>query len=356
MAQYARLCSPTRIAALEATGLLNGRANPVLDRVAGMVTRLLRVPIGVVSLVHRAQQHFPGMSGLEGSAGETRATPLSHSYCQYVVLRDAAFVLNDAAADPVYGHHAAHRELGVAAYAGVPLRTSDGQMLGALCAVHTAPMEWTADHIATLEELAAMAMAEIELRATTRALAMANRKLTDQLVRDPLTGVLNRIGFNARAAVELESARRARSPLLLCLLDLNDFHGINARLGHDVGDTALVETAALLEGALRDTDVLARTGADEFVALIANASDADIPYVTARLAASFDVHNATRNREFSLDASLGFAALDPATPVSMSTLLQRAEQAMRASRAAARNQVGMPSRDRRSCHQATGRV
>ena len=329
---YARLISPTRLAALEATGLLNGNADGVLDRVARMVTRLLGVPISLVSLVSSANQHFPGLSGLTGSAGDARATPLSHSYCQHVVMRDAAIVIDDAARDPIAAANAAHTELGIAAYIGVPLRTSQGETLGSLCAVNTTPTHWTTQHLETLEELASMAMAEIELRSTSRALLLSNRRLAEQVVRDPLTGLLNRTGFGVQATAAVAAARRSDTPFLICVLNLNGFHQINATYGYDAGDATLVEVAALLAGTFREADLIAHSGADEFVALIANASESDIPYVTARMAASFDVHNASRHGEFVLDASTGFAEWRPDAPLSVNTLLQRAESNMRASR------------------------
>jgi len=330
---YARLVSPTRLAALEATGLLDGSASGVLDRVARMVTRLVGAPVSLVSLVTGANQHFPGMEGLTGSAGEARGTTLSYSYCQHVVMRDAAIVISDAARDPIAAASAAHTELGIAAYIGVPLRNSEGETLGSLCAVNTTPTPWTEQHMDTLEELAAMAMSEIELRSTARALLLSNRRLAEQLVRDPLTGLFNRAGFAAQATAAAADARRHDSPFLVCMLNLNGFHHINATYGYDAGDTTLLEVAALLEGTFRDADLIARYGGDEFVVFIANATESDIPFVTARMAAAFDVHNATRHREFVLDASVGFAAWRPDAPLSIASLLQHADRSMRASRA-----------------------
>ncbi len=330
--QYARLISPVRLAALEATGLLDGQANDVLDRVARMVTRLVGAPTSLVSLVGGARQHFPGMVGLTGSASATRETMLSHSYCQYVVIRNAPLVIPDAAQEPLVRDNPARTESNIAAYVGVPLRTSEGEVLGALCAINSSPTPWSSEQIETLTELATMAMSEIQLRSTARALLLSNRRLAQQLVRDPVTGLRNRSGFLAGARQLVSDAMRSRSSMLMCVLNLNDFYHINATMGHDVGDAALVEVAALLEGALRDADVVARIGADDFVALIANASASDTPFVTARLAASFDVHNAMPNREFLLDASLGFAEWTAAKPMSITSLLQRAEAAMRQSR------------------------
>ncbi len=330
-AQYERLISPSRLAALEATGLLNGATNDVLDRIARLVTRLVGVPISLVSLVDDARQHFPGMEGLDGEAGASRGTPLSHSYCQYVVKRDAPYIVTDAANDALARKNKAHTQLGIAAYAGVPLRTAEGHTLGALCAINTVPETWTAAQLDTMTELASIAMSEIELRSTARALMLSNRRLTDQVLRDPVTGLLNRVGFTARAEQELLTARQTGASVVVCALNLNDFHSVNTRHGYECGDSALVEVAALLEGAFRPVDVVARLGADEFIAFIADATESDTPFITARLAAAFDVHNAIPNRLYSLDARVGFAVWSARSPVSLRTLLQRAELAMRES-------------------------
>ncbi len=329
-AQYARLIAPARLAALEATGLLNGASSEVLDRIAHLVTRLVGVPISLVSLVDVARQHFPGLSGLDGTAGATRGSRLSHSYCQYVVRRDEPYVVSNAADDELASGNGAHTEWGIAAYAGVPLRTAAGHTVGALCALNTSSEIWTAEQLNTLKELAAIAMSEIELRSTARALLLSNRRLAEQVLRDPVTGLLNRTGFTTRAAEALSSAKRARRSVVACALNLNDFHTVNNVHGYENGDSVLVEVAALLDNTFRPVDVVARLGADAFIALIVDASESDIPFITARLAAAFDVHNATPHRLYDLDARLGFAVCHPTSPVSLNTLMQRAEVSMRA--------------------------
>jgi GAF domain-containing protein len=215
----ARLTSPSRLAALQATGLLDGTANPVLDRLARLATRLLHVPVALVSLVDDAGQHFPGMAGLGGWAAEQRGTPLTHSFCQHVVATDQLLLVENAATHALVHDNLAFRELGVIAYAGVPLRTAEGETLGALCAIDVAPMRWTSEQVATLEDLAAAAMAEVELRATTQALLAAqaqlqltHERLKAQAVRDGLTGLLNRRGFAESARQLVALAERTGLP------------------------------------------------------------------------------------------------------------------------------------------------
>jgi len=165
-----RLSDSRRLVSLRASVLLDGAQNDVLDRLTRLVTRFLGVPVSLVSLVADDGQHFPGLAGLGGWAGEARGTPLTHSFCQHVVGRGEMLVVDDAALDPLVMGNLAVSELGVVAYLGVPLRTVSGDILGALCAIDAKPLHWTAEQIATLEDLAAAAMAEIELSAATLSL------------------------------------------------------------------------------------------------------------------------------------------------------------------------------------------
>ncbi len=350
---HARLTSPTRLAALQSSGLLDGAATPVLDRLARLVTRLLGVPIALVSLVDDRGQHFPGLAGLGGWAGEARGTPLTHSFCQHVVATDRMLLVEDASIHPLVRENLAFKDLGVVAYAGVPLRTADGETLGALCAIDTAPVAWRPEQVATLEDLAAAAMAEIELRATTRALLLsqenlqasrdalqiAHDRVKAQSVRDQLTGLLNRRGFSDAARQQLAVAQRSGDPFLVAALDLDGFKKINDTFGHDVGDEALTEMAVILTETFRASDVIARFGGDEFVLLLTNTGEAELDAVRTRLEGALAAHNAAAGREFALATSLGLTSWEPATSRPLPVLLKEADDAMYAEKRA-RKSVG----------------
>jgi diguanylate cyclase (GGDEF)-like protein len=335
-----RLTSPSRLAALEATGLLDGRANDVLDRITRLATRVLGVPVSLASLVSDLAQHFPGLTGLEGWAGAARSTPLSHSYCQYVVRHGAPFIVEDAAQHALVRDNGARVDLGVTAYAGVPLRTVTGEILGAFCAISTAPRRWSTGDIETLGELASIAMAEIELRLTARELRASNERLLEQRRRDPLTGLCNREGFLEASQDRLADARRARTPCVLGVFEIDDFRLVNSAHGYVAGDAVLLEVSTMLSATFRDDDLVARTGSDEFTVLVSHATTADVPFIAARLEAALDVHNASPSREHRLSLSSGYAAWNPAVPVSITTLLQRADADLHAQRSAARNADG----------------
>ncbi len=327
------LARPERLEALEASGLLDGRANAVLDRITRLATRLLGVRVSLASLVTDVAQHFPGLTGLEGSAGAARGTPLSHSYCQYVVRHGAPFVVDDSATHPLVHDNPARVDLGVAAYAGVPLRTSDGEIVGAFCAISTTPRHWEEADLDVLADLAAMAMAEIELRIATRQLLLSRERSLRHLTRDPLTGLHHRYGFLDAARPLLERARRERTPCVLLLLEIDAFREVNARHGYVAGDALLLEVSTMLTATFRDTDLVARTSSDEFAVLVTQATAADIPWLEARLDAAIEVHNASPTRDEPLVVRTGVAAWDPSLPTSITSLLQVADSMLQRRRA-----------------------
>ena len=112
-------------------------------------------------------------------------------------------------------------------------------------------------------------LADKHREAEGRARTMARRADTDAL-----TGVLNRAGFNEAFSREFSRARRYRQPLSLVLLDLDHFKTVNDRHGHPAGDKVLEGTARLLESRVRESDLVARWGGEEF-AVVTPMTDAD---------------------------------------------------------------------------------
>jgi diguanylate cyclase (GGDEF)-like protein len=100
---------------------------------------------------------------------------------------------------------------------------------------------------------------------------------------DPLTGALNRRGFDERFAAELSRAERAGGTLGLILLDLDDFKATNDRLGHAAGDEQLRRAVTAMASALRPSDAVGRLGGDEFAVLAPGSGPAETAALAARL-------------------------------------------------------------------------
>jgi hypothetical protein len=158
---------PARLAAVRATGLLDAPVQPALDRLARLAARILNAPVALVTLVDRDRQVFAGCIGLDEPWASRRETPLSHSMCQHVVASREPLVLSDVREHPGLRKNLAVRDLDAIAYAGIPLITETGHVLGTLCAIDHRPRTWTSDQIDVLRDVAAAVVTEI--RAGTRA-------------------------------------------------------------------------------------------------------------------------------------------------------------------------------------------
>lgn len=170
MAVSEPLKEATRLALLRATGLLETPPEESFDRLTRLATRLLEVPVATVTLIEAERQFFLSCVGVDDPWKTERGTPLSHSFCQYVVSTEEALVVDDARGHPLVGENLAIRDLGVIAYAGMPLRTSSGVVLGSFCAIDHQPRHWTESDLDALRTLADAAVSELELRLASREL------------------------------------------------------------------------------------------------------------------------------------------------------------------------------------------
>jgi diguanylate cyclase len=155
---------------------------------------------------------------------------------------------------------------------------------------------------------------------------------------DPLTDVLNRKGLDEALAREIAGARRKDSDLSICLLDIDNFKLLNDRLGHDVGDDALIHLASVARGCMRPSDTLARYGGEEFVILmpdtpLENGIDA-MTRLQRELTKAFFLSGKER---VLITFSAGVAQL--ASDESGADAIKRADQAMYLAKRAGKNRV-----------------
>ena len=143
---------------------------------------------------------------------------------------------------------------------------------------------------------------------------------------DPLTGVLNRRGFERDGSMRLsESADDATGALLF--IDLNDFKKINDTYGHEVGDEMLTIAATRLRKSLRSCDIIGRPGGDEFVALVPDVTGEIAEQLAKRLTATLEKPYLIGKDELNCASSIGLA-LYPDNASTLTGLLREADQAM----------------------------
>jgi serine phosphatase RsbU (regulator of sigma subunit) len=233
-----------RLDALARTGL-DAAPDPSFDRFATIVRNVLDVPVALVSLVDQSRQILPGACGLAEPWEQLRQTPLSHSFCQHVVTSAQPVVITDARTDPRGAGNLAVDELGVVGYAGMPLTDADGLVLGSLCAIDSAPRQWTAAELTLLADLAAACSDSLRLRIANHA---ARRGEDTARVRERAFGaafdrsqMLLRASVTLAGTITVTDVLDAVQELLIHTLK-PDYVGVSLL---DAGQISLQSTASL---------------------------------------------------------------------------------------------------------------
>ena len=221
----------------------------------------------------------------------------------------AAGWTGDAAPDTWEGRHSllgTILELSIATLGRISARTS----LEALVSVQYGQMAGSA--LAHAEELAR----RDESEGATRALALT----------DVLTGLNNRRGFFVQAEHMFKLARRTQTGCAVIYADIDGLKLVNDQLGHAAGDRLIQDAASVLRESLRDSDVLARFGGDEFVAFALD--DAHPRVILARLQDNLRAFNLMQERTYLLAVSAGAVQCDPGSGTALLDYVQSADREM----------------------------
>ncbi len=187
-----------------------------------------------------------------------------------------------------------------------------------------------------------LAQQRLQLQEAQTALAAQRRELADLARIDPLTGLASQRAFDEALRREFKRVQRQRGLLALAVLDLDQFKQFNAEHGKSAGDAALQRIALLLsERFQRDTDVVARLGGEEFVALLPGFGMVEAQGVLEA------VRDAVRglvlpDGQGGLTLSVGLAAASPARPyLSAQALLQAADEALYIAKHSGRDRLSL---------------
>ncbi len=189
------------------------------------------------------------------------------------------------------------------AYAGIPLNSPDGYVVGSLCAIDTAPRSWMEAEVALLIDLAGLVMREIAFHA----LAQRTDTLARQATHDVLTDLPNRAMFAEQLAAVLAHAP-VRGTVAVLFLDIDGFKEINDRHGHAAGDQILVSVSNRLSRGVRPSDLVSRHSGDEFTVLLTSLWDAvEVEGIVRRLLRDLHAPYDLYGQSVALTVSIGVA-------------------------------------------------
>lgn len=180
-----------------------------------------------------------------------------------------------------------------------------------------------------------------DLKVKNMELEDANNALSDLAVRDGLTGVYNHRYFHEAFIEELERANRYGHPLSLIFIDVDNFKGFNDTHGHQRGDHALIDLASIIQGHVRNVDIVARYGGEEFVVLLAETENDEALKVAEKLRCSVKGHSmvgAVAQRKAKLTISAGVSTF-PDNGSKTVELIKYADMALYRAKDGGRNMV-----------------
>lgn len=251
--------------------------------------------------------------------GEGDVFRFSDSFCSRMVTGEGPQFAPRAAEVAAYREAPAAKAMTIGAYMGVPLCTAEGELFGTLCAIDPSPQPETRMAVDPLLQIIGRLLATVldrDLRLTAESRRVEKAEAAAML--DELTGLWNHRAWDRFRAAEESRCRRYGHCACVLSLDLDGLKVANDTRGHAAGDDLLRCAARALKHGLREQDIVARVGGDEFGVLLVECQADQGKAVERRLREHLE------NEQVA--ASIGFARRDPATGLDQAW--SRADEAM----------------------------
>jgi GAF domain-containing protein len=200
-----------RLRALRSCKILDTKPEERFDELTELAAIICGVPISLISLVDADRQWFKSRFGLN-----VQETPRAQAFCTHAIMQPEMFVVPDAAADERFAQNPlVTGDPHIRFYAGAPLATRDGHLLGTLCVIDREPHTLTKEQKTALEILARQVIANIELRRNLRELkdALAARDAAEGPSAEAGAGLDELIAELRAIASSLQAVRESRTPL-----------------------------------------------------------------------------------------------------------------------------------------------
>lgn len=252
------------------------------QRTVSVMSRVFKAPAGF--LVQHTSQGYQVVLSCKQKSNPYPAGAFIPSdtniFCRKIVeTRDALYVRN-AKLDPYWDTNPEVHNDGFLSYFGLPVFWPDGTAFGTICVMDYAETNYQDEYLDLMVQL--RDLVEGDLKLVEQFVAMS-----DIAFHDDLTGLENRRSFLMEAEHRLALARRSEQHLGLLYLDLDGLKAINDSGGHEAGDQAIQALAIAIKSTIRESDLAARMGGDEFAILSSCDTQSDLDKLVSRLASCF---------------------------------------------------------------------
>ncbi|MFK4259625.1 sensor domain-containing diguanylate cyclase [Agrobacterium tumefaciens] len=306
-----------RLEALRGLDIFGGGTDHIFEALTNLATKVMSYPISYISLSYDKSQRPRTVSDFMFCEGARE-----HAFCLATIDNRDLFHIEDTLADGRFSRFP--QVMGppyIRSYCGAPIFTRRGHSIGAFCVVDFVPRRPTSVEIISLQQFSRLTTEIIELRA--------------QAVMDVLTGIPNRRAFFDAANEIFAQAVVANSILSCIAFDIDNFKNINDMWGHLAGDEVMKFVGHTLLTQANSSILPGRVGGEEFLLLVKETSQETAIDLAEKIRKIFE-SSAGKHPPFT--ASFGVATLN-ANDVSVSSLINRADQACYAAKKLGRNTV-----------------
>jgi diguanylate cyclase (GGDEF)-like protein len=298
--------------------------------------------------VDEHRQYFKSRQGIDATE-----TPREISFCEHTILQNDVMLVPDTLEDIRFrGSPLVTEHPNIRMYAGCSIRLLGGPPIGVMCVMDHHPRVLTEEEVQILRDLTvwvehemnSMQLERLVLRVYQDRLLHVNRILKRLASADELTGIPNRLYFEEHLAEEFLRRRQSPGSFALVMVDVDNFKKFNDTYGHLMGDECLAQLAQVLDKSLkRPADFAARFGGEEFVIVLPDTDAVGAEALVNEIMANYrklpPIEGTTKGGVQRPSMSMGIAILSPGDNVMSVDLLDRADKALYASKAAGRNRV-----------------
>jgi diguanylate cyclase (GGDEF) domain len=300
-----------RLQELRSYGVLDTDANPHFDDISELARRVAGTEIGIVSLVDENRQWFKSCVGAPLGQQET---PRQVSFCGHTILQRGALIINDALQDSRFADNPlVTGDPGIRFYAGFPLITSNGFVLGSLCAISRRPHQLSAEQIDSLGRLASLTVQQLQVLRESALLSAAQEGLGEERLagrkQEQLSSLERLISRDQMVQMlALLFGMGLGSPFTLLRCRFRDYERVNATLGSSLAEQFINEAARRVLAAVPKTASVARFAESELVVLLPyDVEEAQIQDVAERLIAFANQVYRHGLQSLSMAVSIGIA-------------------------------------------------
>lgn len=184
----------------------------------------------------------------------------SKSFCRAIVETGKELYVPDALKNEYWINAPAVEDGPVRSYCGVPVFHPDGSIYGTICAIDTKHTNYKSALVKLLHHLSKLITADLKMAEE----AEQHRQMA---LTDSMTGLLNRRGLDILGKQKLKDSKRYQDNIGILYFDIDNLKQVNDNHGHEFGDQCIQLLADILKSTIRESDLTARTGGDEFIVL-----------------------------------------------------------------------------------------